>query len=214
VANGVGIAANVKNNGIEGQAEPEFYIPWKNEDNQSFRVAHVILCTPLDPRTMSDWLRSETAALDPALPVTIETMPQRVGKLSQRPRFNAALLALFAALGMLLAAVGIYGVVGFLVAQRTQEIGVRMALGATPQSILKMVLGNVAGWIAAGAITGILASWFAARLLQSLLFQVSPRDPRPVAVAVAVLLVVAFLAAWIPATRAMRVDPMVALRHE
>ena len=210
----VGIAANVKNNGIAEQADPEFYIPWKNEDNQQFRSAYVILRTPLDPRTMAAWLRSETAALDPALPAAIETMPQRVGKLSQRPRFNAALLALFAGMGLLLAAVGIYGVVGFLVAQRTQEIGVRMALGATPRSILKLVLGGVARWIAAGAITGLIASWFAWRLLQSLLFQVSIRDPRPLAAAVAVLLVVAFLSAWIPARRAMRVDPMVALRHE
>jgi putative ABC transport system permease protein len=210
----VGIAANVKNNGIAEQSDPEFYIPWKNEDNQNFRVAHVILRTPLDPRTMADWLRSETAALDPALPVAIETMPQRVGKLSQRPRFNAALLALFAAMGMLLAAVGIYGVVGFLVTQRTQEIGVRMALGATPQSILKMVLGSIARWIAAGALAGLIASWLASRLLQSLLFQVSARDPRPLALAVALLLLVAFSSAWIPATRAMRVDPMVALRHE
>jgi predicted permease len=210
----VGVAANVKNNGIAEQADPEFYIPWKNEDNQNVRVAHVILRTPLDPRSMSDWLRSETAALDPALPVAIETMPQRVGKLSQRPRFNAALLALFAAMGMLLAAVGIYGVVGFLVAQRTQEIGVRMALGATPRSILKMVLVGVARWVVAGAVTGLIGSWFASRLLQSLLFQVSARDPRPVALAVAVLLLVAFLSAWIPATRGMRVDPMVALRHE
>ena len=141
-------------------------------------------------------------------------MPLRVGKLAQRPRFNAALLALFAGMGMLLAAVGIYGVVGFLVAQRTQEIGVRMALGATPRAILKMVLGNIARWIAAGAIIGILASWFASLLLQSLLFRVSARDPRPLAAALVVLLLVAFFSAWIPARRAMRVDPMVALRHE
>jgi putative ABC transport system permease protein len=210
----VGIAANVKNNGIEEQADPEFYIPWKNEDNQNLHVAHVILRTPLDPRVMADWLRSETAALDRALPIAIETMPQRVGKLSQRPRFNAALLALFAGMGMLLAAVGIYGVVGFLVEQRTQEIGVRMALGATPQSILKMVLVSVARWVVAGAIMGLIASWFASRLLQSLLFQVSARDPRLLALAVALLLVVAFCSAWIPARRAMRVDPLVALRYE
>jgi putative ABC transport system permease protein len=210
----VGVAADVKNNGIAEQADPEFYIPWKNEDNQNFQVARVILRSPLDPHTVSDWLRSETAALDPALPVTIETMPQRVGKLSQRPRFNAALLALFAAMGMLLAAVGNYGVVGFLVVQRTQEIGVRMALGATPRSIMKMVLGSIARWFAAGAVAGLIASWFASRLLQSLLFQISARDPRPVAAAVAVLLPVAFFSAWIPASRAMRADPMVALRHE
>jgi putative ABC transport system permease protein len=210
----VGVAANVKNNGLSEQSDPEFYIPWKNEDNQYFRSAWVIVRTPLDPRTVTDWLRAETAALDPTLPVAMETMPQRVRKLSQRPRFNAALLALFAGLGMLLAAVGIYGVVGFSVAQRTQEIGLRMALGATPESILKMVFGTVARWIVAGAVAGLIASWFASRLLQSLLFQVSARDPRPAALAVTVLLLVAFLSAWIPARRAMRVDPMVALRHE
>jgi putative ABC transport system permease protein len=89
-----------------------------------------------------------------------------------------------------------------------------MALGATPESILKMVFGTVARWIVAGAVAGLIASWFASRLLQSLLFQVSARDPRPAALAVTVLLLVAFLSAWIPARRAMRVDPMVALRHE
>jgi putative ABC transport system permease protein len=210
----VAVAGNVKNNGIEEPSDPEFYIPWKNEDNQSFRSAHLILRTPLDPRNMSQWLRSETSALDPSLPVAIETMPQRVGQLAQRPRFNAALLSLFAAMGVLLAAIGIYGVVGFLVAQRTQEIGVRMALGATPHAILLLILGRVARWTLAGGIIGLLGSWFTSRLLQALLFQVPVHDPLPVAAALAVEFAVAFLAAWIPARRALRVDPMVALRYE
>jgi putative ABC transport system permease protein len=210
----IAVAGNVKNNGIEEPSDPEFYIPWKNEDNQSFRSAHLILRTPLDPRNMSQWLRSETSALDPSLPVAIETMPQRVGQLAQRPRFNAALLSLFAAMGVLLAAIGIYGVVGFLVAQRTQEIGVRMALGATPHAILLLMLGRVARWTLAGGIIGLLGSWFTSRLLQALLFQVPVHDPLPVAAALAVEFAVAFLAAWIPARRAMRVDPMVALRYE
>ena len=107
-----------------------------------------------------------------------------------------------------------YGVVGFLVSQRTREIGVRLALGASPQSILTMIMGNVARWTIAGALLGLLGSWYAVKLLESLLFEVSPRDPWPVVTALALLLVAAFLAAWAPARRAMRVDPMEALRYE
>jgi putative ABC transport system permease protein len=105
-------------------------------------------------------------------------------------------------------------VVSFFVSQRTQEIGVRMALGCTPWSISKMVLFNVAQWTVAGAALGILGSWFCARLLQSLLFHVRPHDPALLFTALLILLAVAFLAAWIPARRAARVDPMVALRYE
>jgi ABC-type antimicrobial peptide transport system permease subunit len=148
------------------------------------------------------------------VPITIETMSQRVGKLSERPRFNAILLTLFAGMGVVLSAIGIYGVVGFLVAQRTQEIGVRMALGASPKTILKMIMANVAGWTAAGAFLGLLGSWYAVKLLQSLLFQVSVRDPWPAGAALALLLLAAFVAAWIPARRAMRIDPIEALRYE
>jgi len=115
---------------------------------------------------------------------------------------------------VVLAAIGMYGVVGFLVSQRTREIGVRMALGASPKSILTMIMGNVARWTIAGALLGLLGSWYAARLLQSLLFQVSRRDPWPLVAALALLLVAAFLAAWVPARRAMRVDPIEALRYE
>src|SRR6266478_2668167 len=130
-----------------------------------------------------------SAAIDPTVPVTIETMRQRVGKLADRPRFNAILLSIFAAMGVLLAAIGMYGVVGFLVAQQTREIGVRAALG-------------------------LLGAWLCSRLLESLLFQVRAHDPLLLALALLILLSVAFLAAWLPARRAMRVDPMVALRYE
>jgi ABC-type antimicrobial peptide transport system permease subunit len=115
---------------------------------------------------------------------------------------------------VLLAAIGIYGVVGFLVAQQTREIGVRMALGASPQGILKMVLSNIARWTVRGAALGLLGAWFCARLLESLLFEVRAHDPFLLGSALGVLLAVAFFAAWIPARRAMRVDPIVALRYE
>jgi putative ABC transport system permease protein len=114
----------------------------------------------------------------------------------------------------LLAAIGMYGVVAFIVAQQTREIGVRMALGAMPSSILKMVLSDVARWTIFGATLGLLGAWLSSRLLESLLFQVRAHDPFLLALALFVLLGVAFFAAWIPARRAMRVDPMIALRYE
>jgi ABC-type antimicrobial peptide transport system permease subunit len=174
----------------------------------------VILRTPQKPEAIAGWVRSEVAAIDPTVPVTIEAMTQRVSKLADRPRFNAILLSVFATMGVLLAAIGMYGVVGFLVAQQTREIGVRIALGATPRGILKMILGNVARWTISGAAIGLVGAWLSSRLLESLLFEVRAHDPLLLSLALLVLVAAAFVAAWIPARRAMRVDPMVALRYE
>jgi putative ABC transport system permease protein len=117
-------------------------------------------------------------------------------------------------MGILLAGIGIYGVVGFLVAQQTREIGIRVALGATPRNVLTMVLLNMVRWTVAGATLGLLGAWLSSRFLESLLFEVRAHDPFLLGSALFVLLAVAFFAAWIPARRAMLVDPMVALRYE
>jgi putative ABC transport system permease protein len=210
----VGIAGDVKNNGLAADADPEFYLPWGNGTDGYFRSAHIIIRSAINSEAVAKWMRSETAAVDLTVPVSIEDMGTRAGKLAQRPRFNAVLLSLFAGMGVLLAAIGIYGVVGFLVEQQTREIGIRMALGAAPQSILTMILTNIARWTIGGAALGLLGAWFCARLLESLLFQVRAHDPILLGLALAILLGVAFFAAWIPARRAMRVDPIVALRYE
>jgi putative ABC transport system permease protein len=210
----IGIAGNVRNNGLISSSDPEFYIPWKNDPEGYFGRAFVIFRTSLNTATIVPWARAEIAGVDPTVPVEFATLSARVGKLSDRPRFNAVLLCLFAALGVGLAALGLYGVVSFFVSERTQEIGVRMALGATPQGILKMVMLSVARWTAAGAALGLIGAWFCTRLLQSLLFEVNAHDPLLLGVALLTLVVVAFLAAWIPARRAAGVDPMVALRYE
>jgi putative ABC transport system permease protein len=210
----VGIAADVKNNGLTTNVDPEFYLPWKNDPVESLSTAHLIVRAGMNPKSVAGWMRAETSGLDSAVPVRIETMSQRVEKLAERPRFNAILLSLFAAMGVLLAAIGIYGVVGFIVDQQTREIGVRMALGAMPSSILKMVLSSVARWTIFGAALGLVGAWLSARLLESLLFEVRAHDPILLVAALFVLLAVAFFAAWIPARRAMRVDPMIALRYE
>jgi len=176
--------------------------------------AIAIIRTGARPQAMAEWVRAEIAALDATLPVSIETMEQRVGKLAVRPRFNALLLGIFAGLGLLLAAIGLYGVISFLVTQRAQEIGVRMALGATPGAISRLVLGQAALWIAAGAVLGAIATLFAVRLLEHMLFRVSAKDPWTLAAALFMLLVVGLAAAWIPSRRAAHVDPMQVLRRE
>jgi putative ABC transport system permease protein len=210
----VGVAGDVKNNGLAAPADPEFYIPWRNEPSGYFRSAHVIVQSAINPQAIAHWIRSETAAVDPTVPLTIEAMRTRVGKLAQRPRFTAVLLSLFAGMGVLLAGIGIYGVVGFLVTQQTREIGIRIALGATPRGVLSLILSNMLRWTVAGAALGLLGAWFCARLFESLLFEVRAHDPFLLVLALFVLLAAAFLAAWVPARRAMRVDPVVALRYE
>jgi putative ABC transport system permease protein len=210
----VGIAADVKNNGLTAGAGPEFFLPWKNDPVESLQAANLVVRTSLTPAAMGAWIRSETASLDATLPVTIETMTDRVRKLSERSQFDAILLSVFAGTAMFLAAIGIYGVVGSLVAQQTREIGVRMALGARPEGIFAMVLSNVARWAIAGTALGLLGAWVCARLLKSLLFDVRAHDPWLLGTATFGLLAVAFVAAWIPARRAMRVDPMIALRYQ
>jgi len=210
----IGIAGDVKNNGLAAPADPEFYIPWKKETEGYFRSAHLIVQSAIHPDAVAKWIRSETAAIDPTVPVTIEGMTMRVGRLAQRPRFTAVLLSMFAGMGVLLAGIGIYGVVGFLVAEQTREIGIRIALGATPKSVLRMVFSNMARWTVAGAVLGILGAWLCSRFLESLLFEVRAHDPFLLGSALFVLLAVAFFAAWIPARRAMHVDPMIALRYE
>lgn len=210
----VGVAANVKNDGLTTNGDPEFYLPWKNDPLINLRAGYVIVRARMNLKSVASWMRSETNSLDATLPVTIKTMRQRVGRLTERPRFNAMLLGLFASIAVLLAAVGIYGVIGFLVVERTQEIGVRLALGATPQSILKMVMSSVARCTIGGAMLGLLGAWFCTRLLESLLFEVRAHDPLMFGLAIFALVAVALCAAWVPARRAMRVDPMIALRYE
>jgi predicted permease len=182
----VGVAADVRNLGPLRQVDPEYYVVRKRtpdehfsnaDPNSGWRGAQVAIRTSMNPKIMAGWITREFAALDPALPITIGTMHNRVGKLTARPRFNAVLLSLFAGMGVLLAAIGLYGVMAFLVGQRTQEIGVRMALGATPAAIAKLVLSRAALWTLAGTLLGLIGSLFATRAIRTLLFQVPEHDP-------------------------------------
>ncbi len=219
----IGVARDVTNVGATRESGPEFYIPRKHAADYNFqnqepptgwRAATVIARTAVDPKLAAGSIRAILASLDATLPVEIETMSRRVEGIDQRPRFYAVLLAVFAAMGVLIAAVGLFGVMSFLVAQRAKEIGVRVALGATPARILRLTLGSALRWTALGAAIGAGASFAAARLLRSLLFQVEPADPAAVGAAAAVLCAVTLLAAAVPARRASRLDPIHTLRQE
>jgi len=210
----VGVAAEVKNGGLTGENEPEYYRLRRNRAEDWNHYSIITMQTAIAAQAMELWIRGEVAAMDPRIPVVTETMSQRVSKLADRPRFEAALLGLFAAIGVLLAAIGIYSVIAFLVAQRTQEIGVRMALGATPRDILRLIGVQGLRMIALGGVLGLLIAMAGSRVLSTLLFGVRPTDP-PSFMAVGLLLVgVAGLAVWIPACRATKVEPMQALRYE
>lgn len=210
----VGVAADVKNNGIAEPSDPEYYRLRMATSTQLGRSGVAIFLTSLDPATLSGWIRREFAALDPTLPVNVETLEERVDHFRDRPRFIAAVIAAFAALGLLLAAAGLYGVLSFLVALQTREIGVRMALGARPRDIGLRVQLRAAAWIGSGVVVGTAGSLALARTVRGLLFEVSPGDPVSILAPVLALCAAGALAAWLPSRRAAGVDPVVALRCE
>lgn len=210
----IGIAQNVKNDGVASPAEPEYYLPLQHSAPFISAQQRIVLRTTLPPSAVASWMRSTVASLDPTVPVTVDSMSERISQLDARPRFNAALLGIFAVLGVLLAAVGTYGVLAFLVVQRTHEIGVRMALGAHQRNVMKLVLTQGAMLAMAGLFIGIAGAFALTRSIRALLFGVTPSDPMIFVGVTVLLMLVALLACYIPARRAMRVDPMVALRYE
>jgi len=211
----VGVAGDVKNAGLTGQDDPEYYELWSNHHPESWsRHCTFEVETNLPPSVVVPWLRMQVAKLDPTAPVEVEPLTETVSRLADRPRFEMALVSFFAAAGLLLAVVGLYGVIAFLVAQRTQEIGVRMAMGATRANILRLVLLKGMGLVLAGGIVGLGVAFAVSRLLRSLLFSVSAYDPGSFLTVVLLLSGVALVATLIPALAATRVDPNVALRSE
>ena len=151
---------------------------------------------------------------DPALAVDVQPLSRHVGRFYERPRFQTAVLIAFALTGLALAVLGLYSLVSFLVVERTREIGVRMALGASPGDVERLFVRRALRWVTAGALAGIVASAAITSALRSLLYQVRPNDPAVYGAAVTVLIAAALAAAWIPARRASRLEPLRALRHE
>jgi putative ABC transport system permease protein len=208
----VGVIADTKNQGLNQPASPEALV----NDTRTANAASVLFIVRTIAgegafaRALHDQIRADHAGLF----ARIETLNEEIGESTASPRFNTVLLSTFAAVAFLMAIVGLYGVLGFSVAQRSEEIGIRMALGATPGAVLALVMKEGAALMAAGALAGVAAALVLTRYLATLLYGVAPTDPGTYAAVVIVLAVAASAASFLPARRAAMLDPVVALRHE
>jgi putative ABC transport system permease protein len=208
----VGIIADVKQSGLGDEAAPEVYAPLAQSP---FGTMFFVVRTVNDPRSIVESARRQVASLDKNAPIYhVETLDQYFAQSMEAPRFITLLLGGFAGLALVLACLGIYGVISYTVAQRTREIGIRMAVGAQKGEVLWMVIREGLRPALAGIAIGIVCALRLTRLLSSLLFGIKPADPVTFAAVALMLTGVAILACYIPARRATRVDPMVALRYE
>jgi ABC-type antimicrobial peptide transport system permease subunit len=210
----VGVAADVKNGGLAGGDEPEYYRLRRRRAQDWDRDSILILKTTLPPGETEAWIRSQVASLDPTVPVNLKTLSEKVGKLADRPRFEMLLVGFFALTGLLLAVIGLYGVISYFVVQRTQEIGIRMAVGASQADILRLVMANALRLIVPGVTLGLVLTLTLSRFLSSLLFNVSAHDPMTFAGVMGLLILVTLLATLIPGISAAKVNPTIALRHD
>jgi putative ABC transport system permease protein len=215
----VGVVSHVRHYGIASEPPyvqlytPVAQLPVYFEDRRPSMA--LIVRTTLAPDTLVAAIRREVGGMDQDIPVYgVQTMATYLAQSTEQPRLSAVMLGGLGALALLLATIGVYGVVSYTVTQRTREIGVRMALGATRRDVLRMVVAQVAALVAAGVVTGLAASMVLGSAVRTLLYQVSPHDPLTLGAVAALLAAVAIVAGVIPAWRATRVDPLVALRAE
>ncbi len=209
----VGVVGNVKHSSLRKDDSPEMYLPRKQIP---FNIMSLVVRTSVaNPSVLTSAIRKELAATDASIPLTsVRVFYEYISRSLARPRFNALLLSIFAGTALVLTAIGIYGVIAYSVAQRTNEIGIRMALGAPQSNIFRLVVGQAMTLVAISVVIGLAGALAATRLLNSLLFGVGAGDPLTFSAIVVLISVVSFLAAWTPARRATRVDPVLALRTE
>ncbi len=214
----VGIVADQKHNGIEGLVKEKFYVAhrqWHKATTSSVRSMTLLIRTAGDPMSQAAAVRAAVRALDASLPVAnVRTLDDVVATSIATMRFAGWLMALFAVLAVVLSAVGLYGVLAYLVSQRLHEIGIRMALGAQAAHVIRLVVARGLLLALAGVGVGLIAALFLTRFMQGLLREVQPTDPATFAGVALLLGVVAVLASYVPARRATRVDPLIALRTD
>jgi predicted permease len=208
----IGVVGDIRTSKLDKAPEPAYYIPLSQ---LMWGMPTLVVRTAADPATVAGNIHKVLNAMDPDVPLyQIRTMSEYLAVDLGRARFQAILLGLFAAMALILTAVGLYGVMSQAVVQRTHEIGVRMAMGATRESVLAMVLGRGTTLTVIGTVIGIGGALALARLIESLLYQIPPRDPTTYIAVSVILACVAIAASYLPAHRAAKVDPMVALRYE
>jgi hypothetical protein len=205
----VGVVGDVRHNGLDAPAGPELFVAFENFPT---RDMHLVVHSEGDAGELATAVRAEITGLAPNLPITrIATMREMVSESMAQPRFNMALLLSFALCALVLATVGIYGVISYSVVQRTSEIGIRMALGADAGRTFRLVVGQTLLYVLAGGAVGVAGAVAVSRLVRGLLFEVSPLDPATLVGVLLLLLLTAAGAAGLPARRAARVDPVSAL---
>jgi predicted permease len=210
----IGVAKDVSQMSVNGQTRPELYI-FAEEEQAAPATMHVIVRTPLSPAALIGTLQRLVTDIDPAVPISrLRDMDDVFAESIGRPRLLAQLLGGFAVLGLVLAAVGTYGLLSYIVAQRRREIGVRMALGAARSTVMVLILKQGSLLIVGGIALGLAGAMAGSHLLESLLFGVEPNDVATVAAVVTAIAAVAALACGLPAWRASRVDPAITLRAE
>jgi predicted permease len=209
----VGVVGDIRHEGLDVEPSPEYYVPYEQTSVDDLTV--VARTTGGNPTSIATPLRAVIRGMDKDQPVyNIRPMTQLLSESVAQRRFNMVLLSGFAILAMVLAGIGIYGVMSYSVAQRTREIGVRIALGAQSRDVLKMVLSHALVLTAIGLALGLLGAFALTRFLVTLLYEVRPTDLKTFAIVSLVLAAVAITACLIPARRATKVDPLVALRYE
>ncbi|MEO8656932.1 MAG: ABC transporter permease [Bryobacteraceae bacterium] len=208
----VGIVGDIKHSGLDSKAYPTIYY---SHPQLPFAFMTFVVRTAGEPMSIAPALQAVVHQMNPQLPVSdVESMDDLIARSVSQPRFQTLLLGFFAAAALLLAAIGIYGVMSYAVAQRTSEIGLRMALGADASGVMAMVLRQGMQVVSLGLVIGVAASLMMARLLKTLLFEVEPTDTLTFVAVASAMSLVALMACFVPARRAMRVDPLVALRWE
>jgi putative ABC transport system permease protein len=212
----IGVVEDTRNAGMDKPSAPELYL--QSHQTAQFGLStnmNFVVRTDGDPSALAASIRTAVREIDPSLPVYgLKPMSEVVAKSMVQPRFLSLLLATFSGIALFLAAIGIYGVMAYSVAQRTQEIGVRMALGAQRLHVLRLIFSQGFGLLMIGTVIGVAGAFGLTRLLRTLLFEITPTDPLTYSGVVGLLVIVAFLACYIPARRATKVDPLVALRYE
>jgi hypothetical protein len=214
----VGVVSDIKNEGPNKETKPELYFLYTEKSFglwADLRSMTLVVRTSSEPQQMASAIRGQLNSLDPDLPIyKLQRLGEIVSASASQTRLPAVLLSVFAGNALLLAAVGVYGVLAYTVAQSRHEIGVRMALGAPRQHILKLFLGHGLKWAALGGSAGLVAAFILVRFMRSMLFEVGPYDPTIFLSVAGVLGIVVLMACYFPASRASSVDPMVALRYE